>query len=137
MFNAAPLCDLLEIRLDRFDKPPEFNVLFEKKFKPAIVACRRASDGGDWQGTEEARLVLLRQAIMAQVDYVELEVDVAGDVRRYGPTKRVVAYTNTREVPEDLGEIYRECLSKDPDVVKITVPTRTPEEAWPLIKIVA
>jgi 3-dehydroquinate dehydratase / shikimate dehydrogenase len=137
MFNASQSCDLIELRLDRFDKAPDFGQLFEKKFKPVIVACRRKRDGGDWSGSEEERLAILRQAVLAKADYIEIEADVADKVRRYGETKRIISSTHTMEAPDDLAEIYQECLSKDPDVVKITMPTRTPEEAWPLIKAVA
>jgi len=58
-------------------------------------------------------------------------------VRRYGDTKRIVASAHPLEAPDDLADVYAQCVAKDPDVVKITMPTRTPEEAWPLIKIVA
>ena len=137
MFNASQSCDLIELRLDRFDKAPDFGQLFEKKFKPVIVSCRRKRDGGDWNGTEESRLAILRQAVLAKADYIEIESDVADQIRRYGETKRVIASTHVMEAPDDLADIYKECLACDPDVVKITMPTRTPEEAWPLIKIVA
>jgi len=137
MFNASQSCDLIELRLDRFDKAPDFGQLFERKFKPVIVSCRRKRDGGDWSGTEEERLAILRQAVLAKADYIELEVDVADQVRRYGETKRIISTTHPMEVPDDLADLYGECVSKDPDVVKVTMPTRTPEEAWPLIKIVA
>jgi 3-dehydroquinate dehydratase/shikimate dehydrogenase len=137
MYNAAPMCDIIELRLDRFEKAPDFQQLLEKKYKPVIVSCRRKQDGGEWEGTEENRLAVLRQAVLAKADYVEIECDVASQIRRYGQTKRIISYTNTMEVPDDLTEIYQECRSADPDVIKLTLPSRTPEEAWPIIKIVA
>lgn len=137
MFNAGSQCDLIELRLDRFDNSPDLKELLGNCPKPAIISCRRPQDGGDWEGTEQARLTLLRQAILEKAPYVEIELDCADQVRRYGTTKRIITYTNTREVPEDLEEIYQQACAKDPDVVKLTLPTRTPEEAWPLIKIVA
>lgn len=137
MYNAAPRCDLIEIRLDQFIKSPDIKALLKACPKPAIVSCRRATDGGHWTGTEEARLALLRQAVLDGAAYIEIELDQAHQVRRYGQTKRVIAYTNMAEVPADLEEIYRQAQGKDPDVIKLTVPTRTPEEAWPVLKIVA
>lgn len=137
MFNAGQACDLIELRLDRFESAPDVKTLLEKRFKPVIVACRRPADGGDWEGTEDARLALLRAAVLEKADYVEIEVDVATQIRRYGGTKRVITYTNTRVAPDDLAEIYRECCGHDPDVVKLTLPARTPDEAWPMIKILA
>lgn len=137
LLNAGPRCDLIELRLDRFDKAPEIKSLLEHCPKPAIVSCRRAKEGGEWTGSEPGRLALLRQAVLDKAAYVEIEIDQADEIRRYGDTKRVIAYTNLQEVPDDLDEIYRDALSKDPDVIKLTVPARTPEEAWPILKLVA
>lgn len=137
MLNAGRRCDLIEIRLDRFQKPPDVKALLEACPKPAIVSCRRRQDGGDWAGSEEARLALLRQAVLEKAAYVEIEFDCIDQVRRYGDTKRVLAFTNMTEVPEDIERIYEKACRQDIDVVKLTVPTRTPEEAWPVLKIVA
>lgn len=137
ILNASRQCDLIEIRLDKFQKAPDVKALIEACPKPCIISCRRPEEGGDWEGTEQARLALLRQAVLANADYVEIELDVADEIRRYGNTKRIITYTNVVEVPSDLEEIYEEARSKDPDVIKVTVPSRTPEESWPLIKIVA
>src|SRR5262249_3692128 len=41
------------------------------------------------------------------------------------------------EVPADLNDIYRRALTKSPDVVKLVVPARTPEEVWPVVQILA
>src|SRR5207244_1391100 len=41
MLNAARQCDLLEIRLDRFDKAPDVGELLAHKPKPVILSCRR------------------------------------------------------------------------------------------------
>src|SRR5262245_38958718 len=137
MLNAARQCDLLEVRLDPFEKAPAVADLLEAKPKPVIFTCRRARDGGAWIGNEEERLTILRQCIIAKADYVELELDVAGQVRRFGPTKRVVSYTNRDETPANLADIYAEAQTKDPDVVKLVCRARTPEEAWPLVSIMA
>ena len=137
MYNASSLCDLIEIRLDRFEKPPDVKTLLESCPKSAIVSCRRPDDGGHWRSSEAARLALLRQAVLEGADYVELEKDCAHQVRRYGQTKRVIAYTNIRRVPPNLDEIHLQMTELDPDVIKITVPTRTPEEAWPVIRLMA
>lgn len=137
MFNAARQCDLLEVRLDRFEKAPDLKELFTNKPKPVIMTCRRTQDGGQWEGSEDERLALLRQCIISQADYVEIEVDAADQIRRFPPTKRVISYTNMQETPSDIADIYEECLKKNPDVVKLVTLARTPEDAWPLVQIVA
>lgn len=137
MLNAARQCDLLEIRLDRFSKDPEVGEFLHAKPKPVIFSCRRPQDGGDWDGTEEERLALLRNCIVAGADYVELELDIAGGIRKYGATKRVISYTNLQETPANVPEIYADAQTKNPDVIKLVTRVKTPEEAWPLVQILA
>ena len=108
--NAAKQCDLIELRLDRFDKAPDVKDLLAHKPKPVIASCRRPQDGGHWQGSEEERLgELLRQA-MVDADSVELELDVAAQVRSYPKCKRVIAYANLQETPDDLSRRLRTSL---------------------------
>jgi 3-dehydroquinate dehydratase/shikimate dehydrogenase len=137
MLNAAPQCDLLEVRLDRFGKAPDVSEMLAVKPKPVIMSCRRPRDGGLWDGTEEERLAILRQCIVSKADYVEIEVDVADQIRPFPPAKRVIAYTNCYETPANIAEIYAQAQSKQPDVIKLTTRARTPEEAWPLVQILA
>jgi 3-dehydroquinate dehydratase/shikimate dehydrogenase len=135
MVNAAPQCDLIECRLDRFAKAPEVGELMTAKSRPIIMSCRRADDGGEWKGSEEDRLAILRQCIISKADYVEIELDAADHVRKFPPSQRVIAYTNLHEVPRDLDDIYADMQTKTPDVIKLVALARTPEEAWPLVKI--
>jgi 3-dehydroquinate dehydratase/shikimate dehydrogenase len=137
MLNAASQCDLLEVRLDRFGKAPEITELLEAKPKPVIMSCRRPRDGGAWDGSEEERLALLRQCIISKADYVEIELDVADQVRKFPPAKRVISYTNTDSTPPDIAAIYAEAQRKSPDVIKLVTRAHTPEEAWPLVQILA
>src|SRR5436190_23771395 len=108
MLNASRQCDLLEVRLDRFGKAPDFGELLTAKPKPVIMSCRRPQDGGHWEGSEEERLTLLRQCIISKADYVEIEVDVADQIRKFPPAKRVISYTNLEETPLDIADIYAE-----------------------------
>jgi 3-dehydroquinate dehydratase/shikimate dehydrogenase len=137
MLNASRQCDLLEVRLDRFDKAPDLGDLLAAKPRPVIMGCRRQCDGGAWTGSEDERLALLRQCIIGKADYVEIEVGAADQIRPFPPTKRVISYTNLSETPEDIADIYDSCRTKHPDVIKLTTLARTPEEAWPLVQILA
>jgi 3-dehydroquinate dehydratase / shikimate dehydrogenase len=137
MLNAARQCDLLEVRLDRFGKAPDVGELLSAKPKPVIMSCRRPRDGGLWDGSEEERLAILRQCIISKADYVEIELDVADQIRSFPPAKRVIAYTNRNETPANIAEFYALAKSKNPDVIKLTTLARTPEEAWPLVQLLA
>src|SRR6266404_694422 len=137
MLNASAQCDLLEVRLDRFDRAPDLNEILARKPKPIIFSCRRQEEGGAWEGTEEERLALLRQCIVSKADYVEIELDAADQIRKFPPAKRVISYTNWRETPANIAEIYAEAQTKKPDVIKLMTLARSPEEAWPLLQILA
>src|SRR5262245_30090645 len=87
LLNAARHGDIIELCLDHFHKEPDVKDLITAVDKPMIVSCRRQQDGGKWQGTEEERLLLLRQAIVAGPAYIELDLDVAPNVPRFGKTQ--------------------------------------------------
>jgi len=134
MLNAAALgADLVEVRLDKFEHDANLTELVAARRRPVLFSCRRPRDGGEWAGTEDERLTLLRSAVVAKADYVEVELDAADQVRRFPGCKRVVSYTNLAETPRDLGAVYDRLRDQQPDVIKITCPARTPEEAWPLL----
>ena len=136
MLNAVALgADMLEVRLDCLEKAPSFADMLSARRKPILFSCRRPQDGGNWQGSEEERLMLLRQAIMSKADYVEIEYDVAEQIRPFPGCQRVISYTNKEKMPTAIGEIYDDMLNLQPDIIKITVRARVPEEAWPLLKI--
>jgi 3-dehydroquinate dehydratase/shikimate dehydrogenase len=137
MLNAAKQCDLLEVRLDRFGKSPDVGELLAAKPKPVIMSCRRPDDGGNWEGTEDERLAILRQCIVSRADYVEIEHDIADQIRPFPGSKRVISYTNLDTTPSDLPDIYTNMQSMKPDVIKLVTRAQSPEEAWPLVQILA
>ena len=81
-------CKLVELRLDFLMTPPNLKRLLPGRPCPVVVTCRREKDGGRWTKDETSRLMLLRQAIAAGVEYVDLEEDIAASIPRFGSTKR-------------------------------------------------
>src|SRR5215213_9995103 len=133
MLNAAQLgADLVEVRLDKFDRDANLTELVAARKKPVLFSCRRPQDGGQWAGAEDERLTLLRAAVVAKADYVEVELDVADQVRPFPGCRRVVSYTNLEETPRDVADVYEQLQRRLPDVIKVTCKADTPEEAWPL-----
>jgi 3-dehydroquinate dehydratase / shikimate dehydrogenase len=126
---------LIEVRLDYIAKAPEFNRLLENKPCPLMATVRRPVDGGTWKGTEEARLALLRQAIVAGFDWVDLETDVIDSIRRFRAVKRIVSYHNMREMPVDLEKIHSQMCKQDADIVKIAVRAQNPRDNLRVLKL--
>jgi 3-dehydroquinate dehydratase/shikimate dehydrogenase len=136
MLNAAQLgADLVEVRLDKFDRDANLTELVAARKKPVLFSCRRPQDGGEWNGAEDERLTLLRAAVAAKAEYVEIELDVADQIRPFPGCKRVVSYTNRFETPRDIAGICDQLRAKNPDVIKVTCKADTPEEAWPLLQL--
>ncbi|HET6324234.1 MAG TPA: shikimate dehydrogenase [Planctomycetaceae bacterium] len=133
---AARGAQFVELRLDWLQNTPDLGFLLNERPTPVIMTCRRPQDQGRWRGSEEQRLTLLRAAIAAGVEYIDLEHDIARDVRRYGKTKRVISYHNFEETPEDLEEIHERLAGLDPDIVKIVTMANSPVDAVRMLRLV-
>jgi 3-dehydroquinate dehydratase/shikimate dehydrogenase len=119
---------LIEVRLDFLAKAPDFKRLLSAKPCALVATVRRPQDGGRWAGSEDEREMLLRQAIVAGFDWVDLETDIADEIRRFRDVKRIVSYHNLREVPADLEQIYERMCKQDADVLKIAVSAQQPAD---------
>ena len=141
LLNASRQGGLIELCLDHLVKSPDISDLLDAVEKPILITCRRSQDGGQWTGDEDERLQLLRQAIVAEPDWIELDLDIASKVPRYGKTRRVVAYTSLYSplgsTRSEIDEVFEKARAADADVVKFTWPTPTLEAAWPLLSTVS
>jgi 3-dehydroquinate dehydratase/shikimate dehydrogenase len=127
---------LIELRLDFLAKAPDFKRLLAEKPCPLVATVRRQTDGGRWTGPQDARLTLLRQAIVAGFDWVDLETDIIDEVRRFGQVKRIVSYHNLREVPTDLEKVHARMCEQDADVVKVAVTAHHPTDNLRVLDLV-
>ena len=122
---------MVELRLDYVSSKVNIRRLLAERASDdckVIITCRRKEDGGKWSGTEEARLLLLREAIAEGVDYVDLEEDIAGQIPRFGKTKRIISYHNFRKTPEDLRDMHTRMCQLDPDIVKLATMANDPHD---------
>ncbi len=127
---------LVEIRLDYIRRQINLKRLLRDRGCPVIATCRRAEDQGNWEGSEESRLMLLRAAIADGVEYVDLEADIADSIPRYGKTKRIISVHNFRETPENLDEIHARLASKDADIVKLATMANDPHDNVRMLHLV-
>ncbi|MEX2174902.1 MAG: shikimate dehydrogenase [Pirellulaceae bacterium] len=128
-------CKLVELRLDFLMTPPNLKRLLPDRACPVVVTCRREKDGGRWTKSEEDRLMLLRQAIAAGVEYVDLEEDIAAMIPRFGKTKRIISYHNFEETPEDLNALHARLASLNADIVKIATMAHSPHDNIRLLRL--
>jgi 3-dehydroquinate dehydratase/shikimate dehydrogenase len=127
---------LVELRLDAIQGPVQVHRLLAERPCPAIVTCRRHADGGFWQHGEDARRMVLRTAIAAGVEYVDLEDDIAGIIPRYGRTKRIVSHHDFRRTPTDLAGLHARLAALDADIVKLATLATHPNDNLRMLELV-
>src|SRR5205809_1110009 len=66
--------DLVELRLDFMERPDPAGALADRR-KPAVVTCRPLREGGMFDGGEEVRLRILREAHMLGAEFIDDEWD--------------------------------------------------------------
>ncbi len=136
-FLAGEGVSLVELRLDHLQAEGGVETLLTDRPTSVIVTVRRVEDGGVFCGTEERRRNLLRSAMLAGAEYVDLEDGVAGEIPRLGTSRRLVSYHNFLETPENLEEIYDRMAAQDADVVKIVCMAKTPTDNVRILDLVA
>lgn len=127
---------LVELRLDYVASRVNLQRLLKDRPCPVIVTVRREADGGKYTGTEDQRMMIIREAIALGVDYIDLEDDIAGKVPRYGKTKRIISYHNFRKTPADLKKLHRELASHDADIVKLSTMAQTPHDNIRMLELI-
>lgn len=134
-FLAEQGVGLVELRLDYIQGPVQVKRLLKDRPCPVIVTCRRAADGGRWEQSEEARLLVLRTAIVEGADYVDLEDDIAAEVPRFGTTKRIISHHDFHKTPADLAGLHRRLSGLDADIVKIATMANQSTDTLRMLKL--
>jgi 3-dehydroquinate dehydratase/shikimate dehydrogenase len=127
---------LVELRVDYIQGAVQLKRLLKDRPCPVIVTCRRGSEGGRWEQSEEARLLLLRTAIVEGADYVDLEDDIAAKIPRYGATKRIVSHHDFGKTPADLTLLHKRLAALDADIVKIATMANHPTDNLRMLELV-
>jgi len=71
---AEPDADVVELRLDSMERPDPRGALADRR-KPAVVTCRPLREGGMFDGAEEERLRILRDAHALGAEFIDVEWD--------------------------------------------------------------
>ncbi len=124
MHRAKSLADAIEIRLDYIREPVLERLFRHRPPLPVIATCRPEREGGQFRGSEEKRLGILRKAEELGADYVDVEMSAVGRYRR-GKAKLIVSFHDFSETPEDLEEILERLASAGGDIVKVVTTARS------------
>ena len=127
---------LVELRVDYIEGTVNLKRLLADRPSPVIITCRRQTDGGKWTGTEQDRQLLLRQAIVEGVEYIDLEEDIAGAIPRFGKTQRIVSLHDFRRTPENLETIHARISGLNADIVKLSTMANQQRDNLRMLKLI-
>ena len=128
--RANNLCDIIEIRLDLISdiSSVSLNAIIDNSSLPLIATNRALWEGGSYKGPESERVGLLKRAIAAGFQYVDIEYnskpELIEDIIEFSKksgAKIILSYhdfNNTKE-PKFYLDLFKGMLSFSPDIVKI------------------
>ncbi len=127
------VADGIEFRIDLFRKPPEFDRVRLKKL--SIVTIRRVDEGGEFDGSEDERLHMLRN-YSKYSDYVDLEHWVGDEVFKDVECSTIESFHDFKKTPsyEELRDFVE---SGRGDVLKIATMGRDKRDVVKITKILA
>src|SRR4051794_32468688 len=134
--TAAQVADIVELRLDLMDSFELPDLLADRPC-PVVVTCRAAREGGRWQGTEAARLDVLRQAIDLGAEYVDVEADAIDQIRERGQSRLIASSHDFSAMPDDLPALWRRLAATGADVVKMVGMARDARDVVPVLRVLA
>ena len=133
--DAVTRADMIELRLDGVEDIDVAGALAGRA-RPVIVTCRPTWEGGRFDGSEERRQSILREALDGGADYVDVEwragfVDlIASDPRRV-----VVSSHDFQRVPDDLAARATAMRQTRAGTIKIAIPAARLTDALALLPI--
>ena len=121
--SACEAADVVELRLDRLEAD-EVAGIFAAQGKPRIAACRSRAQGGFFSGSEAQRGEVLKQAIAAGTEYVDLEFESADEelLEDPGGSRKILSCHRRGGTPTDLEAIYRRMAARAPGAILKLIP---------------
>ena len=123
MAAAAAVADLVELRLD-YAPQVDLEKLLANRPCPVIVTCRRKREGGMFEGSEDERIALLQRAVDLGAEYVDVELDSVGRLKRGGRPRLIVSYHDFEKTPEDIDRVHAKIVRSGADVAKVVCMAR-------------
>jgi 3-dehydroquinate dehydratase/shikimate dehydrogenase len=133
--DAVTRVDMVELRLDGVQDIDVAGALAGRNL-PVIVTCRPTWEGGRFDGSEERRHVVLRDALELGAEYVDVEwrAGFADLIARNA--RRVVHSSNDFQgVPDDLGARAAAMRQTGAATIKVAVAAARLADALPLLPI--
>lgn len=134
----------VELRIDQLATPASGpliveNVRREHPSAPILATCRRSGNGGHFQGSIEDQIALLRAAVQAGADLVDIEIETIEEFPAAlepfrGRASTIASYHNFRETP-DLPPILRKMEATGADIFKVATAICRPGDNLKLLEL--
>ena len=140
---AAPLADVLEIRLDCLALPV-ISPFVSALSRPLLFTNRPQWEGGQFAGEEEVRLAPLLEAVAENTAYVDLELLAPDDSHRamqaalrQSESRLILSWHNFRDTPSREELVGRMALMQDKgaDIGKIITTAQGPEDVLRVLQL--
>jgi 3-dehydroquinate dehydratase type I len=144
--KALPAADLVELRIDRIEKPDLPMLLYAGK-KRILVTNRRREEGGFFASCEDERIGLLVEAVNLGACLVDVEAGTSaavvgrlgGAIRaKGGKTRLIVSHHDMQGTPtrRTLERRLKACRLLGADIVKIVTLANTVEDNLRVLEII-
>jgi 3-dehydroquinate dehydratase / shikimate dehydrogenase len=130
--EGATAGDMVELRLDGVRDLDVAGALQGRRM-PAVVTCRAAWEGGKFDGSEEERRVILRKALEAGAEFVDVEWRAGfDDVIAQDPARVVVSFHDFTGMPAGLEDRVAAMRRTGAGTIKVAYAARALRDTLPL-----
>ena len=144
--KALPAADLVELRIDRIEKPA-LSMLLRAGKDRILVTNRRREEGGFSARSENRRMALLHEAVDLGAGIVDIEAGtgpgavnaLAGAIRaKGGKTRLIVSHHDMKGTPtlRTLEKRLKTCRLLGADIVKIVTRANAVEDNLRVLEII-
>ena len=135
--DAVTRADMVELRLDGVEDIDVAGAL-DGRAMPVIITCRPAWEGGRFEGSEERRHAILREALERGAEYVDVEWRAGfADLIARDPRRVVLSSHDFQRVPNDLAARVTAMRQMGAGTIKIAIPAARLSDALVLLPIAA
>lgn len=137
---------LIELRLD-YLRLEDLNASNVAKWVhlaegPVILTLRRKPNGGEFDGSEETQIRILKSLRATGAAFIDLEIEtiesyLGGSLAslKTSSVPCIASYHNFQQTPADLEAVYRRLLNSGPDILKLATHAKDFEDNLRLLQL--
>ena len=138
--------DVIEVWLDSIQDLRLAELFFERDeiVPPFLFVNKDKTEGGDFMGTAEERVAVLKEAFKRGADFVDVSFEtptklIAELVENKGEGKLIISYHNFKKTPgyAKLKKIVKEAKEKGADIIKVATFAHDINDNVDLLKLLA